>query len=80
MLIFHGITGKKQIHFRLNCPELQFNIEKIIPPEPTKPYDVRNIIKAVCDDSDFFEIQERWAANIVIGFAQDEWKYRWYSC
>jgi acetyl-CoA carboxylase carboxyltransferase component len=31
---------------------------------------VRNLIRAVCDDSDFFEIQEHWAANIVIGFAR----------
>jgi acetyl-CoA carboxylase carboxyltransferase component len=31
---------------------------------------VRNIIRAVCDDSDFFEVQKYWAANIVIGFAR----------
>jgi acetyl-CoA carboxylase carboxyltransferase component len=51
-------------------PKAKFEIEKIIPPEANKPYDVRDIIKSVCDDSDFFEIHERWAANIVIGFAR----------
>ncbi len=40
------------------------------PPEPTKPYDVRDVIRAICDNSDFFEIQKNWAANIVIGFAR----------
>jgi acetyl-CoA carboxylase carboxyltransferase component len=51
-------------------PKAKFEIEKVIPPEANKPYDVRDIIKSICDDSDFFEIQERWAANIVIGFAR----------
>ncbi len=59
---------KKPDAFPAIAPKKQFDIEKIIPLEPSQPYDIRNIIRAVCDDSDFFEIQERWAANIVIGF------------
>ncbi|NWF90174.1 MAG: methylmalonyl-CoA carboxyltransferase, partial [Ignavibacteriaceae bacterium] len=51
-------------------PRLEYDITKIIPAEPTKPYDVRNVIRSICDNSDFFEIQEFWAANIVIGFAR----------
>jgi methylmalonyl-CoA decarboxylase subunit alpha len=31
---------------------------------------VRDVVRAVCDDSDFFEVQELWAANIVVGFAR----------
>jgi acetyl-CoA carboxylase carboxyltransferase component len=31
---------------------------------------VRDIVRAVCDDSDFFEVQQHWAANIVVGFAR----------
>ncbi len=48
----------------------QYKIENIIPSDPRQPYDVRNVIKAICDDSEFFEIQELFAANIVIGFAR----------
>jgi acetyl-CoA carboxylase carboxyltransferase component len=51
-------------------PKPKLDIEHIIPPEPTKPYDVRDVIRALCDNSDFFEIQKNWAANIVIGFAR----------
>ncbi|MGE5400152.1 MAG: acyl-CoA carboxylase subunit beta [Bacteroidota bacterium] len=51
-------------------PKAQFDIERIIPVEASKPYDIRDVIKSICDDSDFFEIQEKWAANIVIGFAR----------
>jgi acetyl-CoA carboxylase carboxyltransferase component len=51
-------------------PKIEFNIHQVVPSEPTKPYDVRHVIKAVCDNSEFFEIQEHWAANIVIGFSR----------
>ncbi|MBC7125364.1 MAG: methylmalonyl-CoA carboxyltransferase, partial [Bacteroidales bacterium] len=42
----------------------------IVPGDPKEPYDVRDVIRAIADDSDFFEIQEKWAANIVIGFGR----------
>ena len=51
-------------------PRAQFDIEKVVPSDPSQPYDIRDIIKSIVDDSDFFEIQESWAANIVIGFAR----------
>jgi acetyl-CoA carboxylase carboxyltransferase component len=51
-------------------PRAQFDIEKVVPSDPTQPYDIRDIIKSIVDDSDFFEIQENWAANIVIGFSR----------
>jgi methylmalonyl-CoA decarboxylase subunit alpha len=51
-------------------PRPSFNVETIVPLDPKKPYDVRDVIKSICDDSDFFEIQERWASNIVIGFSR----------
>lgn len=52
----------------LKEPLKAFNISKIVPSEKRQPYDVRHVIKSVTDGSDFFEIQEGWAANIVIGF------------
>jgi acetyl-CoA carboxylase carboxyltransferase component len=47
-----------------------YKIDLIIPSDPKLPYDVRNVIKALADDSEFLEIQELWARNIVIGFAR----------
>lgn len=52
------------------APALQKRVEEIIPADPKQPYDVRDIIRAVVDNSDFFEIQELFAKNIVIGFAR----------
>jgi len=44
-------------------------LDSIVPEAPTKPYDMRNIIIRICDDGHFFEIQQDYAPNIVIGFA-----------
>ena len=59
---------KKAEKFHPKPPNQEYKIDKIIPDIPTMPYDVRNIIKSVADDSDFLEVQELWASNIVIGF------------
>lgn len=48
----------------------QFDIEKIIPADPRQPYDVRDVIRAVSDDSEFLEVMELFAPNITIGFGR----------
>lgn len=40
-----------------------------IPPTSTGSYDVRDVIRDLCDDGDFFELRARWSANLVTGFA-----------
>jgi propionyl-CoA carboxylase beta chain len=45
-------------------------LNTIVPPESNKPYDIRQIITNVVDSGYFFEIQEHFARNIVIGFAR----------
>jgi acetyl-CoA carboxylase carboxyltransferase component len=61
---------KRADKFNPKPPKAEFNIENIMPKDSTQPYDIRDVIKAVCDDSDFYEIQEHWAKNIVIGFVR----------
>ncbi|NDP21659.1 MAG: acyl-CoA carboxylase subunit beta [Paludibacter sp.] len=51
-------------------PKSNRNIENIIPADPKQPYDVREVILALSDDSKFLEVHELWAANIVIGFGR----------
>jgi propionyl-CoA carboxylase beta chain len=48
------------------CPE----IEGLVPADSARPYDIRNIIRAVADDGHFLEVQEHFARNIVIGFVR----------
>lgn len=45
-------------------------LNSIVPEEPNQPYDIRNIIHSVVDEGYFFEIQEHFAPNIIIGFAR----------
>ena len=45
-------------------------LDSIVPDSPNKPYDMRDVVGRIVDDGDFFEVQEHFAMNIVIGFAR----------
>jgi len=45
-------------------------LDRIVPDDPQKPYDMKDVIKHIVDDGVFLEIQPAWAANIIIGFAR----------
>src|SRR5256884_2157720 len=42
----------------------------VVPREPDKPYDIRDVISRVVDRGSWFEVHELWAQNIVVGFAR----------
>lgn len=46
------------------------NLNTMVPESSNQPYDIRDIIHSVVDDNYFFEIQEFFAPNIVVGFAR----------
>jgi propionyl-CoA carboxylase beta chain len=45
-------------------------LNHIVPIDPNKPYDMRDVIRHIVDNADFFEVQPLWAENITIGFAR----------
>jgi propionyl-CoA carboxylase beta chain len=45
-------------------------LDTFIPDDPAKPYDMKQVIQRVVDDGEFLEVHERWAENIVVGFAR----------
>ena len=47
-------------------------LRSIVPPEPNRPYDIREIIYHIVDDEDFMEVQPAYAPNVVVGFARME--------
>ncbi|WP_455372283.1 acyl-CoA carboxylase subunit beta [Limibacillus halophilus] len=47
-----------------------FSLDSLIPPNPNKPYDMKELIEKVVDEGEFFELQPTYAGNIVIGFAR----------
>ncbi len=51
---------------------LDYSLDTLIPDNPNKPYDVKELIVKTVDEGDFFEIQQTHARNIVVGFARFE--------
>jgi propionyl-CoA carboxylase beta chain len=45
-------------------------LNEIVPADPGKPYDIKDVIRLVVDNGDFYEIHENYAPNIVVGFAR----------
>ena len=45
-------------------------LDTLVPDDPAKPYDIKRVISLVVDDGDFLEVHERYAENIVCGFAR----------
>jgi acetyl-CoA carboxylase carboxyltransferase component len=45
-------------------------LNTLVPDNPNKPYDIKEVIKLIVDGGDFFETQEHFAQNIVVGFAR----------
>ena len=46
------------------------DLQKVVPDQPNKPYDIKDIVRPVLDDRYFFEVQADYAPNIVIGFGR----------
>ena len=44
------------------------SLDTLVPDDPAKPYDIKEVITKVADESDFFELQPDYAQNIVTGF------------
>jgi propionyl-CoA carboxylase beta chain len=51
---------------------VESSLDTLVPANPNKPYDMRELIEKVVDEGDFFELQPSFAKNIIIGFARME--------
>jgi len=45
-------------------------LDTLVPEDPNRPYDIKDLIRRVVDDGVFFEVQEHFASNIVVGFTR----------
>src|SRR5438105_2633353 len=46
------------------------SLDTLVPDNPNKPYDIKELILKIADEGDFFELQEAFAKNIVTGFGR----------
>ncbi|MGI9379828.1 MAG: acyl-CoA carboxylase subunit beta, partial [Methyloligellaceae bacterium] len=49
---------------------IEKSLDTLVPDNPNKPYDIKELIHKIVDEGDFFEIQESFAQNIVVGFGR----------
>ncbi len=45
-------------------------LDRLVPPESDRPYDIKNLIRHVVDEGYFLEVHEQFARNLVVGFAR----------
>ena len=49
---------------------MEEELARLVPDSANRPYDIRRAIELTVDDEEFFEVQEGWAQNLVVGFAR----------
>ena len=49
---------------------MEDSLNEIIPEDPNMAYDMYKVISAITDDNEFFEVQPKFAKNIIVGFAR----------
>ena len=50
--------------------QVDYSLDTLVPSNPNKPYDMKELIFKTVDDGDFFEVQPDYAKNIIIGFGR----------
>ena len=61
---------KKKLEFQDLSPD--YSLDTLVPDNPNKPYDMLELITKVIDNNDFFQIQENFAKNMIVGFGRVE--------
>jgi propionyl-CoA carboxylase beta chain len=65
-------SGVPELPTRDSPDRAEASLDTLIPDNPNKPYDIKELILKIVDEGDFFEIQEAFARNMVVGFARME--------
>jgi propionyl-CoA carboxylase beta chain len=65
-------SGVPELETQDSAERIDNSLDTLIPDNPNKPYDMKELILKVVDEADFFEIQEAYAKNIITGFARME--------
>ena len=60
----------RRIRAYYDIEKTDMSLREMIPENPRTPYDMKKIIKAVVDDNKFFEVQKRFAQNMIVGFGR----------
>ena len=67
-----NISGVPELPTKDRPDRVEKSLDTLIPDNPNKPYDIKELILKIADEGDFFEIQQDFARNIVTGFGRME--------
>ncbi|MEO1794684.1 MAG: acyl-CoA carboxylase subunit beta, partial [Pseudomonadota bacterium] len=68
----NNVTGVPILPTKDPSDRVETSLDLLIPDNPNVPYDIKDLILTIADEGDFFEIQEAFAKNIVVGFGRME--------
>ena len=66
----HNMSGVPELPSFDDIDRLEPSLDTLVPDNPNKPYDMKELVTKLADEGDFFEIQEKFARNIITGFAR----------
>ena len=66
----NNLSDAPRVTSRDPVDRMDAELDRVVPDDPSRPYDMHDVIRRVVDDGTFLEIQPGWAANILIGFAR----------
>ncbi|NHJ12974.1 MAG: methylmalonyl-CoA carboxyltransferase [Candidatus Thorarchaeota archaeon] len=66
----NNLEDPPRIHTDHTPDEVDESVDDIVPEDPNKPYDMRDVVMKIADNGEFFEVQEHWARNMITGFAR----------
>ena len=67
-----NLSGVPELPTKDLATRIEPSLDTLVPDNPNKSYDIKELIGKLADEGDFFEIQETFARNIVVGFARME--------
>lgn len=59
-----------RLDYTISGDEVRMELNNILPDNPNQPYDIKDVIKGIIDKDSFFEVHEKYADNIVVGFSR----------
>jgi propionyl-CoA carboxylase beta chain len=49
---------------------MDLDLDQVVPADPQRPYDMRDVVAHIVDDGEFFEVHKHYAENIIVGFSR----------
>jgi acetyl-CoA carboxylase carboxyltransferase component len=66
----NNLEAPPRVHPSDDPERMDGELDHVVPDSPNKPYDMREVVRHVVDDGEFYEVHEHYARNIVCGFAR----------